>query len=109
MPKLHAEWVEDEPEFLPDGTLVLTDELADTLQLGQAELLADAESAIRWLAGEIVSITIEDSYEHAIEINNSEGQEIFKAALQAGAADIPSPVEVTQAIARAFEVGEDLS
>lgn len=103
---LHSVWVEDDDPEFEEGSLVITDELSTALNLDGAELLDDAEGAIRWLCGDIVAREVETLGD--IEISNEEGQEIFKAALQVNAAEIPCPVEVTQAIARAFEVGEDL-
>ncbi len=99
---LHAIWVEDDgPEF-EEGSLVITDELAAVLQLDQAELLEQAEEAVRWLCGDATAEQVENAYGNDIDISNEEGQEIFKTALQNGAASAPFPTPVLQAIARAF-------
>lgn len=87
-----------EPEFIrcPNKSLVRM----------QAELLCNAEAAIRWLAGDVVASQIEEKY--GIEISAEEGQEIFKQALISNASEFPAPASVLRSIARAFEVGEDL-
>lgn len=95
-----------EPEFTADGTLILTSDLLGHLNLDQAELLCDAEAAIRWLSGDIVASQIEEEY--GIEMSAEEGQEIFKQALTSNASEFPAPASVLRSIARAFEVGEDL-
>jgi hypothetical protein len=100
------QWDDIEPEFTADGTLILTSDLLGHLNLDQAELLCDAEAAIRWLAGDIVASQIEEEY--GIEMSAEEGQEIFKQALTSNASEFPAPASVLRSIARAFEVGEDL-
>ena len=70
------------------------------------ELYDQANAAIRYLCGDIVSSQIEELY--SIEISNEEGQEIFKAALIDSANTAPFSTDILQAVARALGIGEDL-
>jgi hypothetical protein len=90
-----------DPQFDEDGNIIITDELALALQLDQAELLEEAEAAIRWLTGDMVAQQLEDTYE-LDEVPNDAGQEVFKAALLNNPDGFPAPTRVLQAIARAF-------
>jgi hypothetical protein len=93
------EWQDDiDPEF--------TDELTAALHLDWAELLYDAEAAIRWLAGDLTASQVEEAT--GIEVTAEEGAEIFKVALESNAGEFPAPAVILRAIAHAFEIGSDL-
>jgi hypothetical protein len=83
-----------------------TDELTAALHLDWAELLYDAEAAIRWLAGDLTASQVEEAT--GIEVTAEEGAEIFKVALESNAGEFPAPAVILRAIAHAFEIGNDL-